>query len=142
MLEYTTTVADNNKTVSITFTTDVDFSEGSIVNVFDNTNVDWLTEGTSTVIFSSIQDSVYLLTFFNNTSNEFETDYLMINSQSILKGNQLNRIDVDNYLKVKKLTINSRVIDCLNRVAIANFRVNKELRASQILDLISKQEVC
>lgn len=143
MLEYTTTISEDTKTVTIVFTTDVDLSEGTIVDLLDDSNtVDWIDSGASTIMFQSTRDTVYLLTFYNNTTSVFETDYLMVNSKSILAGNQLNRIDVDNYLKVRKLTVNSRVVDCLNRIAIANFRLGKELEAAQILDLISKQETC
>ena len=143
MLNYTVTINESSTLATLVLEATYDFSESSMVDVLRDENVTyWIDTDAHVVEMYLKEDNVFFLTFFNNDTLEYDTGYLMINSRAILKGNQLNRIDVDNYLKVKKLTTNSRVIDCLNRVAVANYRLSKELRAAQVLELISKQEIC
>src|SRR6478736_1104949 len=105
MLNYTVTINESSTLATLVLEATYDFSESSMVDVLRDENVTyWIDTDAHVVDIALHEDNIFFLTFFNNDTLEYDTGYLMINSRAILNGNQLNRIDVDNYLKVKKLT--------------------------------------
>lgn len=90
-----------------------------------------------TIIFESITDAEYKITIQEEGGTlDYYIDYFLINKNALAAGNLLNKKDVNKIIKQSSVYNSSKLIDCLNRVAIANHRVNNYDRVNDILALI------
>lgn len=121
----------------------------------DNSNVAITSsQGVGSYIFSfpTTKDDIYVIDFIQASAGsrvaldealdealEHTQLFVLINGKSLSLGNILNRKDVSLILK-KSDSMSSRLIDCLNRVAISSHKLEKYLIASQALAKIKELE--
>lgn len=137
-LEYTTTISED--LVTLKFTTMVDTENSRfITNTRDNSDVEILASNQSefTVTFKAELDAEYKLTF-KELGEDYLVSYLLISKDSIIAANLLNKNDVNKIIKQASIYNSSKSLDCLNRVATANHRVENYDRVNDILVLIEQ----
>lgn len=142
MLDITSTISSDNKTVTIVFITSVNTSVGTVTDSLDDSIIDYEVIDSSSIRFIVSKDSDYKLTFQlpvgedEGAIAEYDSVYLLVNSRSLIYGNKKNKRDIDSSLKNKKPEYTSKLADCLNRLVIGNHRLGKYKRASEILLVI------
>lgn len=135
-LIYTTTISEDLELVTLKFTGSLDLEEGYVKNILSEDSINYEVLGIDSIRFTVEVDSEYLLMFKNTETGNYDSSYLLVNSNSLLCSNRKNRKDVDSLLKVRKIDNTSRVVDCLNRVVLANHRLMKYTKAAEVLTLI------
>jgi hypothetical protein len=141
-LEYTITISGDE--ITLTFTEPLlDLEHGYITNTRSNTDVSFAYDSTElTITFVATVDAEYFIVIPEFDLVTIHSSYLLVNKDSLSAANLLNKKDVNKIIKMSSVYTSSKVLDCLNRVAIAQHRIaNNEEDYIKINDTLALIEV-